>query len=246
MTSTEPAIRENAAKGTHDAVVRLMPQNGDCTKILDIPCGEGAFSQAMLKQGREVHAADCQNILKVDGTRFCRTDMNSRLPFEDGELDAVVSIDGIEHIERPFDFVRECHRVTREGGWLILSTPNISALRSRWRWFLTGFHNKCKIPLDEAHPNPSHHINVMDFPKIRYMLHTAGYRVTEIATNRRKWIFYLYLPFLPICYLMTLLVFRQEAKSESEKAQNREILRQMFSLPVLFGETLLVRAKKVS
>ena len=245
MTSTQPAIRENAARGTHQAVVRLMP-NGNCNKILDIPCGEGAFSQEMLKQGRQVHSADCQHILKVSGTNFHRADMNARLPFEDGELDAVVSIDGIEHIERPFDFIRECHRVTRDNGWLIVSTPNVSALRSRWRWFLTGFHNKCKTPLDESNPNPMQHINVMGFPKLRYMLHTAGYRITEISTNRSKWIFYLYLPIVPICYLMTLLVFRQEVKSASEKTQNREVLRQMFSAPVLFGETLLLRAQKVS
>jgi len=246
MTSVQPRIRENAAMGTHKAVVRLMPHNGACSKILDIPCGEGAFSAAMLAQGREVHAIDCRNILKAEGIRFKVADMNRQLPFQDGELDAVVSIDGIEHIERPFDFVRECHRITRSGGWLILSTPNISALRSRWRWFLTGFHNKCKTPLDESHPDPRHHINVMGFPKLRYMLHTAGYRITEITTNRAKWIFYLYLPIVPVSYLMTLLVFRREVESESERRQNREILRQMFSRPVLFGETLLVRAQKVS
>jgi len=246
MTSATPAIRENAARGTHTAVVRLMPQNGTCSKVLDIPCGEGAFAAAMLEQGREVHALDCQDILKVQGARFQVADMNQRLPFNDGELDAVVSIDGIEHIERPFDFVRECNRVTRPDGWLILSTPNISALRSRWRWFLTGFHNKCKTPLDESNPDPLHHINVMGLPKLRYILHTAGYRITEITTNRAKWIFYLYLPLVPIAYLMTLLVFQQEVDSESEKRQNREILRQMFSRPVLFGETLLVRAQKVS
>jgi len=246
MTSAQPAIRENAARGTHQAVVRLMPQNGACSKILDIPCGEGAFAAAMLKQGREVHAVDCRNILKVQGARFQVADMNHRLPFEDGELDAVVSIDGIEHIERPFDFVRECHRVTRSNGWLILSTPNISAVRSRWRWFLTGFHNKCKTPLDESNPDPRHHINVMGFPKLRYMLHTAGYQITDITTNRAKWIFYLYLPLVPIAYLMTRLVFQQETESENEKRQNKEILRQMFSRPVLFGETLLLLAQKVS
>jgi SAM-dependent methyltransferase len=246
MTSAVPAIRENAAKGTHGAVARLVPQNGECSRILDIPCGEGAFTQRMLGRGLQVHAADCQNIVKVPGARFQLADMNTRLPFADGELDAVVSIDGIEHIERPFDFVRECHRVTRDNGWLILSTPNISALRSRWRWLLTGFHDKCKTPLDESDVSPLQHINMMDFPKIRHMLHTSGYRITKISTNRTKWISYVYLPMLPICYLMTRLVFRHEVKSQSEKRQNRKILRQLFSFPVLFGEVLVVRAQKVS
>jgi 2-polyprenyl-3-methyl-5-hydroxy-6-metoxy-1,4-benzoquinol methylase len=47
-------------------------------------------------------------------------------------FDAVVSIDGIEHIERPFDFIRECRRMIRKDGVLIISTPNLTALRSRW------------------------------------------------------------------------------------------------------------------
>ncbi len=245
MTSTEPAIRENARKGTHQAAIQLVPQNGECTKILDIPCGEGAFSQTMIARGLEVHAADRENILKVPGVKFQLADMNARLPFDDDELDAVVSLEGIEHIERPFDFVRECNRVTRKDGWLILSTPNISALRSRWRWFLTGFHNKCKTPLDETNPNPMHHVNVVGFPKIRYMLHTSGYRITKITANRIKPVAYLYLPLLPICWLMTLLVLWREVRSETEKKQNREILRQMFSTAVLFGEVLLLRARKV-
>jgi SAM-dependent methyltransferase len=245
MTGVQPPIRENACRGTHKAAAKLMPRNGACSKILDIPCGEGAFAEAMLKQGREVHAVDCQNILKVQGARFQVADMNQRLPFQDGELDAVVSIEGIEHIERPFDFVRECHRVTRPGGWLILSTPNISALRSRWRWLVTGFHNKCKTPLDESGPDPLHHINVMGFPKLRYMLHTSGYRITGIGTNRSKWISYLYLPLVPIAYLVTRWVFFWEVKGESEKQQNKEILHQMFSPAVLFGETLLLRAQRV-
>ena len=35
----------------------------------------------------------------------------------------------------------------RPGGVVILSTPNISSLRSRWRWLLTGFHHGRKTPL---------------------------------------------------------------------------------------------------
>jgi hypothetical protein len=90
------------------------------------------------------------------------------------------------------------------------------------------------------------HINMMDFPKLRHMLHTSGYRITKITTNRTKWVSYAYLPMLPICYLMTRLVFLHEVRSQSEKRQNREILRQLFSVPVLFGEVLAVRAQKVS
>ncbi len=83
-------------------------------------------------------------------------------------------IDGIEHLRRPFDFIAEVRRVLRIGGEVILSTPNISSLRSRLRWLLTGHHHKCPAPLDERNPNPLHHINMISFPELRYLLHSNG------------------------------------------------------------------------
>ena len=88
------------------------------------------------------------------------------------------------YIERPFDFVAECRRVVRDDGWLVISTPNISSLRSRWRWLLTGFHNKCKTPLDETRPDPLHHINMLSFPKLRYLLHRNGFSIAEMRRGR--------------------------------------------------------------
>ena len=41
-------------------------------------------------------------------------------------------------------------RVLRPGGLFVLSTPNVSSLRSRFRFLLTGGHNRFKLPLDEA------------------------------------------------------------------------------------------------
>lgn len=243
-TAGVATIHENADKGTHEVVVSLVQAETGGKKLLDIPCGAGAFSKVMLDAGFDVHSADCEELIQVPGARFFRADMNERLPFADGELDTVVCIDGIEHIENPFDFVAECHRVVRSGGSLILSTPNVSSLRSRWRWLLTGFHNKCKAPLDEVNPNPLHHINMLDLPKIRYMLHTRGFRITRITTNRIKPIAWLFAPLLPVCWIVTSLVFGKELKDADHRRRCREVRRQMFSVPVLFGEALIVRAER--
>jgi hypothetical protein len=57
--------------------------------------------------------SDIVNILnireKIDN--FMLSDMNRRLPFDNGLFTEIVCIDGIEHIERPFDFIRECNKV---------------------------------------------------------------------------------------------------------------------------------------
>jgi 2-polyprenyl-3-methyl-5-hydroxy-6-metoxy-1,4-benzoquinol methylase len=239
-----PAPAENTTPNTHNVVADLVFGHPEYRAILDIPCGEGAFVRRCLARGLSVSAADCVPFEGLGGADFAIADMNQPLPHDDDAFDAVVCIDGIEHIERPFDFIRESARVTRRGGSVVISTPNISAVRSRWRWLLTGFHAKCKSPLDEADPNPLHHINMLSLPELRYMLHTAGFRITDIRTNRYKLISLAYALLVPLSYLVTMMtLLKQERKSPEGRRRNREVIKQLFSGPVLFGETLIVMAR---
>jgi 2-polyprenyl-3-methyl-5-hydroxy-6-metoxy-1,4-benzoquinol methylase len=210
--------------------------------VLDIPCGAGAFTKRLLDAGVEVYSADCEELIRLPHRKFSIADMNERLPFADEMFDAVVCIDGIEHIERPFDFLKECHRILRKNGVLIISTPNLMALRSRWRWLLTGFHQGEKSPLDEINYTPLHHLSLVSFPELRYRLHATNFRINAIKTNRVKSISWLYAALAPVSYLMTRWVFNKEEKNVRVREQNREILKQLFTISVLFGETLIVKA----
>jgi len=244
MSPTVPRPRESASKHTHDIVFRLLAEHLRTGRVFDIPCGSGAFLERARKAGYEVYGGDLDALPSVPAEAFRYANMNERLPFEDASLDAVVSIEGIEHIERPFDFVGECLRVLRPGGCFILTTPDISSIRSRWRWLLTGFHNKGKYPLDETHPQPRHHINLLSFPQLRYMLHTRGARIEKIETNRIKPANWLYVPLLPLLYLATRLALPKGIKNPAHATVTREVMAQMMSRPVLFGESLILLLRK--
>lgn len=242
---SEAPLHEHTSKNTHNVVEQLLRSCDSAKRVLDIPAGEGAFSQR-LTTDYDVTSADIQDSLKAKGCHFAQANMNERLPWDDESFDVVVCIDGIEHLERTFDFVEECHRILRPGGHLILSTPNITALRSRWRYLLTGFHNKGKVPLDESNPSPWHHINLLALPALRYMLHRSGFRMTAVTTNRVKAVSWLYLPLIPFSYALTAWVFNKEEKDPSQRARNRAVMRQMFTREALFGETLIVLAQRSS
>ncbi|MCU0638570.1 MAG: class I SAM-dependent methyltransferase [Candidatus Krumholzibacteria bacterium] len=253
-------IPENTSKNTHNVAARLLlectgcrpvegraPSGGNSgrpSRILDIPCGAGALTERLSLQGIEVWPADIRNILQAESERFIAADMNEKLPFDNNFFDAVACIDGIEHIERPFDFVGECRRVLKTGGRLVLSTPNISSLRSRARWFLTGHHNKCKTPLDEINPGPLHHISMISFPELRYMLHSRGFRITRVAANRIKPAALVYAPLAPFAWMATAISYERNEKDPAKKKRNREILCGACSRAVLFGETLIIAAEK--
>jgi ubiquinone/menaquinone biosynthesis C-methylase UbiE len=236
-------IPENTSKNTHNVVAELLFADERNKRVLDIPSGAGAFTKRLLDKDIEVHSADIENIMQIKNPSFREADMNKILPYDNGFFDAVVCIDGIEHLEQPFHFIRECFRVLKPGGSVIISTPNINALRSRWRWFWTSHHNKGKLPLNENKPSPLHHINLMSYQRLRYILHSSGLNIVCVTTNRVKLISWWYAVFIPFAYFFTVLVYRSE-KDKKQREANSKIIKHLFSKSLLFGETMIVQAVK--
>jgi len=239
-------ISINTSINTHETVFNLIKKDSKI-KIVDIPCGAGAFISRLKDNGyNNVLAADIENILEITQTDFVVADMTKILPLDDNSVDTLVCIDGIEHIHRQFDFIKEVNRILIEGGEFIISTPNISSLRSRWKWFLSGHHHKCNTPLDEYNPNPLHHIGMISFPEIRYMFHVNGFKIQTVTTNRIKWVSWLFILFIPLVYLMTTGIYYKAGKREGTSKINNQIRKVVFSKAVLFGETLIVKAIKTT
>ena len=244
MRRSYKGVAINTSKNTHETVFSLLTQNKDAV-VVDIPSGSGAFVLRLKDHGyQHIKAIDIENTLAITHDDFSIGDMSRTLPLKNESCDAVVCIDGIEHIGRQYDFVKECHRVLKKGGELIISTPNISALRSRWKWLTTGHHHKCIAPLDENNPNPLHHISMISFHEMRYLLHTQGFKIQRVTTNRIKAISWLYLPLVPFVFLFTLKVYLKTGKRENTQQINREVMKSMFSKALLFGEGMIVRAVK--
>ncbi|MBK6267185.1 methyltransferase domain-containing protein [Marivirga sp. S37H4] len=235
-------IPENTSKNTHNIVFELLNDSGDPGKVLDIPSGAGAFTNRLINQEKSVYSADIENIMKVENPNFAVADMNKVLPYDNGFFDSVVCIDGIEHLENPFFFIRECSRVIKQEGQIVISTPNINSFRSRWRWFWTSHHNKCKVPLNEEKPTPLHHINMMSYQRMRYILHTNGFKIVQVKTNRVKLISWIYAIFIPFSWVFTNWVFKKEEKDKVQRKNNQEILSTLFKTPLLFGETMIIKA----
>ena len=212
--------RPNTSRNTHAVVLGLLARHG-AARILDAPCGEGALAWQLAQRGCQPHCLDCQpDVFQLEGVPFKLGNLAQRLDYPDGFFDAVACIDGIEHLENPFHLARELARVLRPGGLLVLSTPNVSAMRSRVRFLLTGCHNKFKRPLDEAHPSPLHHLTPLTYPWLRYILHTSGLRIAAVRTNRIKAVSYPYLLLHPLAALFTWLSFRRE-KDPAQRQRNR-------------------------
>jgi 2-polyprenyl-3-methyl-5-hydroxy-6-metoxy-1,4-benzoquinol methylase len=71
-------IAESTSKNTYNVVAELLGEGADNKVILDLPCGEGAFSKRMLERGADIFSADYLNIIKIPHPQFSLVDMNER------------------------------------------------------------------------------------------------------------------------------------------------------------------------
>jgi SAM-dependent methyltransferase len=178
-----------AASGTHEEVSRLLrtyrPTLKDL-KVLDLPCGRGAFTRRLLELSAQVVASDlAENTNFLAGTHvFRRVDANRELPFSDNFFDAAISIEGIEHFENPSLFLRELHRCLVAGGLAIVTTPNVNSLWSRWELFRRGYHCHYQ-PTSDSEKISGHQLPI-DAIFFRGAAERAGFSLVEISVSDRK------------------------------------------------------------
>ena len=98
-------------------------------EVLDAGVGEGYGAAILARAATTVVGVDLEPEViehaaaNYPDVHFKRADL-LELPFHDETFDAVVSLQVIEHLQRPREFVSEIARVLKPGGRLILSTPN--------------------------------------------------------------------------------------------------------------------------
>jgi SAM-dependent methyltransferase len=166
-------------------VLSLLPAKPGA-RILDVGAGEGYFAQLAMERGYDVEACDYQqDLFKVPGVRFHQADLNEVIPLPDESFDCVVSIEVAEHVENHTRFVWELLRVTRQGGTIILTTPNVLSIPSRWHFFLYGYTDCAPCPLDPTSADYyMQHVNPTSLPEILFLLERFGGELVSLHTNR--------------------------------------------------------------
>jgi 2-polyprenyl-3-methyl-5-hydroxy-6-metoxy-1,4-benzoquinol methylase len=158
---------------------RLLDLVGTGKRVLDVGCSSGYLARPLVERGctvigieRDPNAAEaarevCTEVLVGDVEVMA-------LPFESNAFDVILCGDLIEHLREPEQFLVRVHGYLRNGGRLVLSTPNVanwtmrlSLLGGRWRYTDRGI-------LDRTH------LHLFTRKSLVEMLDRAGYRVVEL------------------------------------------------------------------
>jgi SAM-dependent methyltransferase len=216
-------------------------------RLLDIPSGPGYFARQAREDGFDAVAAEIDTELHVfDNVMYQTIDMAGEFPFVTESFDYIVSIEGIEHIENQYLFLRECHRILKPGGKLFLTTPNASSLENRFGFLVTGFHDNPPLPIRSDHKNIfMEHLNLIPYHRLEVYLRLAGLKIGLLTTYRlRKGSLVLY-PFIyPLAYLRYRSSFRKHFRGKPNSADYWAIYKQYLSKEVLCGSHIVIVAEK--
>lgn len=108
-------------------ILRCLGPMSDKTG-LDIGSDNGVISYLLRCEGGTWDSIDSSEkavraIQDMVGERVHRL-QGPQLPFKDGEFDVVVIVDMLEHLPNDYGFIKECHRVLKPAGRLIVNVPH--------------------------------------------------------------------------------------------------------------------------
>lgn len=155
----------------------------DGSHVLDF-CARTGYGTLYFWQQGKIGSAVCADV-SVEMGKICTERLRQHgvqnfrwvhvrdyaLPFECGEFDVVLCFETVEHFSRPECLVAELGRVTRYGGTLVLTTPNVAWEPVHALAAITGLH----------HSEGPHRF--IRYRRLLSMVESAGFHVERAETT---------------------------------------------------------------
>jgi SAM-dependent methyltransferase len=147
-------------------------------RLVDVGCSRGDFVAAATASAFDAEGVEpAPQIAAAARTagRKVHTGLLEEQKFADAQFDAVSMFEVIEHLRAPLVLLRECRRILRPGGVMLLSTGNAASwtarvMKARWDYFQTE--------------KDAGHISFFNPRSIALLAERAGFEVAAVVTGR--------------------------------------------------------------
>lgn len=164
----------NGMKREADYLRFMTLKNETVGKLLDVGCGGGRLLNRMKKRGWEVEGIDfdAHATEKVTARYGIKTHVGdiTQCDLTGNSFDVICMSQTIEHLYDPNSTLRECLRILKPGGFLVMTTPNAASIgASEFGTFWRGW---------EA----PRHLHLFTVKSLQQLTRQAGFDVTEACT----------------------------------------------------------------
>jgi len=161
---------------------------------------------------KDAIGVDIQKVPKPENyKKIYRLNLNKdKLPFKNNSFDTIIAGDVIEHLENPYLLLKECNRVLRHNGKLIITTPNPVYF---WVVIKSIF---CKMPKKES-LQEVHLYNWTIFEMVNLLKH-AGFKCLKLwGTIIRIPLIMLEISTVKVPALSTIIIYECQKVGEPAK-----------------------------
>ena len=217
--------QEKARVRTFAKSMRLIEKYSKKGKILDVGTAGGSFLFAAKQRGWEVYGMEVNKWLAEWGKKNygigIRKGTLEQQKYKKEFFDAVTLWDVLEHVPDPKSTLRECGRVLKKGGTLLINYPDFGSLASKAmgkRWvFLTAVH-----------------IYYFERKSLSKMLRAAGFRVVYSKP---------YFQTLSLGYLMFRFGTYSKLMQKLGTATVKALGISKLEIPYWLGQTMVIARK---
>lgn len=167
------SLTMEATPGTVETVISILQSYPKEFSLLDYGCGQ--HQSAYLKNmGFKVHSCD---ILDFSGESYTKIDPQTyKLPFADNQFDATIFSEVIEHLESPWETLKELIRVTKHK--IIITTPNVVSKKSKQVFSETGYFYWFT-------PDVDYHISPVPYWQLENFCKRHGIKISQLLGNHQ-------------------------------------------------------------
>lgn len=189
-------------------------------RILDVGCGRGDFPALMASRGWDATGIELDERIGRRGAgtkglhlRFGRLE---DIKFPEAGFDAVTMWHVFEHMRDPAWVMRECRKILKPGGLLMLAVPNMRSLQAR----LSGRH--------WFHLDPPYHFYHYTLENMKKLMDDAGFEVLSVKHFSLE-----YNPYGALQSIYNMLGFRANLFYDFLRSKNKKDINTYLSVAIM-------------